>query len=314
MLLAAAMHAELPACLAGAYPHPCPAPSSNFAERKQCIVCRAPVDETRVMDVSQLPPEAAGRQFVPPPSPPGQQGSGDKKSGGGSDAGGGAPHIELRAFAGSSAAAAAGSAAGQPAVPATPGADYLPDYLGPSPRAAGPAGPAPFVAVQVDGTPPPPLAGQPPQPLRTITVVRPQHWARRLLLFGMLLTLLAVITAIPIILARGGERKKQGAGVMCGTRTHVSAAGGASSCALAAACWEPGIAAWHTAVCCSWHRLPSCLWQAALLSTNCWHWVPPPCLQAVVRTAGRRQRKRARSASRKASSARWHATRTCWPG
>lgn len=223
-------------------------------------MCRAPVDETRVLDASLLPPEAAGRQFVPPTSPPGQQGSGDKKSGGGSGGGGGAPQIELQAFAGSSAAAAAGSAAGQPAVPATPGAEYLPDYLGPSPRAAGSAGPAPFTAVQVDGTPPPPLAGQPPQPLRTITVVHPQHWARRLLLFGMLLTLLAVITAVPIILARRGECDMQCAGVLCCARLHVSAAGGASSCALTAACWEPGIAAWYTAACCSWHRLPSCLW------------------------------------------------------
>lgn len=172
------------------------------AERKQCIVCRAPVDETRVLDASQLPPEAVGRQFVPPaPSEP--QGSGDKKSSG-SGSGSGAPQIELRAFAGSSAAAGAAAAAGQPpAVPAaaTPTAEYLPGYLSPSPRAASQAGPAPFVGVLVEGASQSPLASQPPQPLRTITVVRPRTWARRLVLFGMFLTLLAVIIAVAVVMS-----------------------------------------------------------------------------------------------------------------
>lgn len=174
------------------------------AERKQCIVCRAPVDESRVLDASQLPPEAAGRQFVPPPSPPAagmQAGGGDKQSSSS------APQIEMRAFAGSSAAAAAAGAAQPYAAPPTPGTEYLPDYLNPSPRAAslGQAGPAPFVGVLVEGASRPPLASQPPPPLHTITVVRARHWPRRLVLIGLFCLLAAVVIAVPIIMARHGK-------------------------------------------------------------------------------------------------------------
>lgn len=179
----------------------CPPLSPLLLERKQCIVCRAPVDESRVLDASQLPPEASGRQFVPPcPPPAGQQAAGGK-AGGGS----GGPQIELRAFAGSSAAAAA-AAWPQPQVPASPAAEYQPDYLSPSPR-IGTGSPPPLLGVIVEGAPaaPQPATQPPAQPLRTITVVRPSRWPRRLALAAMALALLALLVVVPVVLSRAGE-------------------------------------------------------------------------------------------------------------
>lgn len=170
-------------------------------KRKQCPVCRAPVDEGRVRDVGALP-EGSGRSFL-------QQLPGRSSSKPGE--GGAAGVIELHAVSGGWATGIAGAAAaaGQPGAVGLPaqrfssdgGQHWTPDIY-------------PVRALQGSSTPGALgiLVEQPPAehaqhgdgasragPPLTIRVVRPRcAWLKPLLLGAFFLGLLALVVSIPI--------------------------------------------------------------------------------------------------------------------
>jgi hypothetical protein len=253
------LHHAAAATAARAHPRPLCAAA---AEKKQCPCCRAPVDESRVIDISQLPPEATGRQFVQPADAPhdaGEPGRAAKRGSSGHTPG----RIELQACAGSTAAAAAAAATlgggsnsngssrrqshSTPQPPEAPGPQWLPDIFPVSPRGSPDI---PLTSVVVVSSPGQAAAAaaaldawvsadQPPaqqqqhqhQPLQTIRVVRQRLWVRRLVLCALVGVLLAIIVVVPILLSKTGEPRAS-----AGLAVHsccCTAWGGGSTLALA---------------------------------------------------------------------------------
>lgn len=163
--------------------------------KQQCPVCRAPVDETLVRDVGELP-ECSGRSFVQHQA----SSRADSGSKAGRPHGGGGGHIQLQAFAGSSSS------------PAAARPPWLPDAHPTQPPGQPVSGPVRVtlgdqnafdgVAAAAAGTG---SRTAPTAPLHTIRVVRPRPAWVRLVLLGLLVSgIVAVLVAIPLAFGRDG--------------------------------------------------------------------------------------------------------------